>query len=271
MARNTIAMQTDIAPGTIEIIEGFSTAITLPERADLLVAEIIGSVASEEGMYTSIRDARLRHMKRPNDPASYIPARCQTVAVPASYSLHHKGEVGWDTASPPVRIACNSPWLLPLSTPQLWEDFDFAEDDPPGAGRHGLEAPLRFVVEAQAVEANSRSLAEQLQIQGMEAERAVETADGIACSLSGISCWPRLGLDEGGGADEPPIIVESRGMRGEPRYSHWQTVLPLVGAEPLRVEVDDVIFVEPSIDISEEVDTPPRYEIRTTVENQSSV
>ena len=69
LARATVAFVQDpstpdhIAPGTIEVIEGFSTAITLPERADLLVSEIVGSIASEEGMYTSIRNARLRQMK----------------------------------------------------------------------------------------------------------------------------------------------------------------------------------------------------------------
>ena len=91
-ARATVAAAVargELEPGTIEVIEGFSAAITLPEPADLLVAEISGSIASEEGMCHSIRDARLRHMARPDDPASYIPARCQTVVVPASYSLNH--------------------------------------------------------------------------------------------------------------------------------------------------------------------------------------
>merc|ERR1719272_1468610 len=74
-ARATVAAAVargEIEPGTIEVIEGFSAAITLPEPADLLVAEISGSIASEEGMCHSIRDARLRHMARPDDPASYI-------------------------------------------------------------------------------------------------------------------------------------------------------------------------------------------------------
>ena len=68
-ARATVAAAVargEIEPDTIEVIEGFSTAITLPEPADLLVAEISGSVATEEGMCHSIRDARLRHMARPN-------------------------------------------------------------------------------------------------------------------------------------------------------------------------------------------------------------
>ena len=34
-------------------------------------------------------------MKRPEDPASYIPARCQTLAVPAACSVHHREGCAW--------------------------------------------------------------------------------------------------------------------------------------------------------------------------------
>ena len=74
----------------VEVIEGFSTAISLPEKVDVLVAEIAGSVASEEGAYATIRDAQARFLKRPYDPASYIPARIETLAA----------------------SACNRPWLV---------------------------------------------------------------------------------------------------------------------------------------------------------------
>ena len=96
------------------VIEGLSTAITLPEKVqsttdlsvpflhdnhddfstciiwkvDLVLAEIVGSVASEEGIVATIADARLRHVKSPNDPSSFIPARVQTWAAPAAYSPH---------------------------------------------------------------------------------------------------------------------------------------------------------------------------------------
>ena len=36
-----------LAPGLIEVIEGFSTELTLPEKVDLCVFEICGSLASE--------------------------------------------------------------------------------------------------------------------------------------------------------------------------------------------------------------------------------
>ena len=53
-----------LVPRVIEVIEGFSTDIELPERVDLLVCEIAGSIASEEGMYATIGDARRRFMQR---------------------------------------------------------------------------------------------------------------------------------------------------------------------------------------------------------------
>ena len=47
----------------ITVLEGFSTDITLPNniKADFAVAEIIGSVATEEGAYATILDAYM-HM-----------------------------------------------------------------------------------------------------------------------------------------------------------------------------------------------------------------
>ena len=209
-ARSSVAEAADIAPGTIEVIEGFSTTITLPERADLLIAEISGSIASEEGMYASIIDARRRHMKRPEDPASYIPARCQTLAVPAACSVHHRDGCAWLASGPPVRLGCESPWLLPLSAPQLWEDFAFggaAEALPPLPGT--ATTALAFRVCAATAAANARELSEQLEAQGVSAERAggrgrslAELTKDVALSLSGLACWPRLVLDPGGGEAE---------------------------------------------------------------------
>ena len=78
----------DLIPaGVVQVFEGFSTDITLPEKVDLLVAEIVGDVASAEGLVTTMRDAQQRHLKRPHDPLSYIPQRVVTLASPASYLL----------------------------------------------------------------------------------------------------------------------------------------------------------------------------------------
>ena len=73
----------------VTVIEGKSTEVCLPERVDLLISEVVGSVASEEGLYATIADAHARHVKRPTDPRSWIPHRVQTLAAPCSYALHY--------------------------------------------------------------------------------------------------------------------------------------------------------------------------------------
>jgi SAM-dependent methyltransferase len=88
-ARQAVAEAKDVAPGVVEIIEGYSTEVTLPQKADLVLAEIVGSVASEEGLCATILDVQRRHAKRPNDPRSFIPNRVQTWCAPASYALHY--------------------------------------------------------------------------------------------------------------------------------------------------------------------------------------
>ena len=88
-ARAAIKKASDVPTGTIQVIEGFSTSIDLPEKVDVLVAEIAGSIASEEGAIATIRDAQSRLVKQPGDPSSYIPYACQTIGAPASYALHY--------------------------------------------------------------------------------------------------------------------------------------------------------------------------------------
>ena len=98
---------------TVEVLEGFSTAITLPEKADLVVAEIVGSIASEEGMYATIRDAQARLVKRPELASSWIPSRCQTWVAPATYALHYAlgpPQFDWGKLKEPVRLSCLYVW-----------------------------------------------------------------------------------------------------------------------------------------------------------------
>ena len=62
----------------VEVIEGFSTEVTLPEKVDLVVSEIVGSVASEEGLYATTADAHARHVLRPTRADSWIPHTVET-------------------------------------------------------------------------------------------------------------------------------------------------------------------------------------------------
>jgi hypothetical protein len=70
----------------ITVIEGRSTAVTLPERADVLVSETIGNDPFDEGILDTVRDARLR-LLRPGArlvPAS-VAARVAPVDVPETF------------------------------------------------------------------------------------------------------------------------------------------------------------------------------------------
>jgi len=62
--------------GRIEVIEGHSTRVDLPQRVDLLVHEILGEVASIEGAAHVLRDARARLLAPPPLPGvrTSIPA-----------------------------------------------------------------------------------------------------------------------------------------------------------------------------------------------------
>ena len=75
LARAAVRKAKDIPEGTIEVIEGLSTKITLPEKVDLVVAEIIGSIASEEGLHATLRDVHERHVKDPKSEKSFIPVK----------------------------------------------------------------------------------------------------------------------------------------------------------------------------------------------------
>ncbi|TYB45787.1 class I SAM-dependent methyltransferase [Nonomuraea sp. PA05] len=61
----------------VELVHGTSFDLTLPERAEVCVAELIGSIASAEGMLAAVSDARARLLA---PDAVVIPAACRTIA-----------------------------------------------------------------------------------------------------------------------------------------------------------------------------------------------
>jgi hypothetical protein len=62
----------------VHLIRGFSDKITLPERCEVLVHDLIGNIASAEGMIPFIEDAKQRLL---TPDAAHIPERCVTCAV----------------------------------------------------------------------------------------------------------------------------------------------------------------------------------------------
>lgn len=63
----------------IEVVEGRSTSIALPEKADVLVGEILGNDPLAEGILSTFRDARERHLK---PRARMVPGAVTVFALP---------------------------------------------------------------------------------------------------------------------------------------------------------------------------------------------
>jgi len=242
----------------ITVVEGFSTDFTLPggEKADFAVAEIVGSIASEEGAYATILDAHRRLMKNPSDPASWIPNRMQTFAAPASYALQNLFRPpGFDWTKldgEPVRFNCRDEGLQLLSDPIVVEDVAFAEIE-----KGVQKKDATFTVDGARVEDNIKKFNKEY-VRGRVGD-ADELAITAANSFSGVALWPRLTLDD-------TIQVNTRQYpNGDHQKSHWQTVLPLMAPEPVAVKGGDEIAVTFDFDVSSEVTKPSSYKIRGTV------
>jgi len=65
----------------VTLLPGWSSQVELPERADVLIAEIIGNDPAEEGVMETFADARKRFLV--SDPRM-IPGRVQTFAIPVT-------------------------------------------------------------------------------------------------------------------------------------------------------------------------------------------
>jgi protein arginine N-methyltransferase 1 len=241
----------------ITILEGFSTDITLPEKADFAVAEIVGSVASEEGAYATIVDAHKRLVKNPYEPSSWIPNRIQTYAAPASYTLQNlflPPAFDWTKLQgEPVRFNCRDEGLQLVSNPVLIEDISFADIDKGGFQKK----QVTFTVDGERVDKNRIAFLEEFKrgrIQ--EAETLSITA---ANSISGIALWPRLLLDDN-------VDVNSRNYPdGGHQKSHWQTVLPIMNEIPVPVKGGDEVCVTFDFSVPTLVTTPPSYKISGSV------
>ena len=242
----------------ITILEGFSTDITLPEKVDFAVAEIVGSVASEEGAYATILDAK-RLLKNPNDPKNWIPNRIQTYAAPASYSLHNlflPPAFDWTKLNgEPVRFNCRDEGLQLLADPVVVEDISFADIE------KGVQTKkqITFTVDGSRVEDNIKKFNEEFtrgRVDGAD-QLAITTAN----SISGIALWPRLMLDD----DDAQIISARHYPDGGHQKSHWQTVLPIMSPEPVAVKGGDQITVTCNFEVSAEVTKPPSYKISGNV------
>ena len=249
----------------ITILEGFSTDITLPDgvKADFALAEIIGSVATEEGAYATILDAHKRLVKDPSNPSNWIPSRVQTLAAPASYTLHNlfqPPEFDWGKLKgDPVRFNCRDEGLQLLADPLFIEDISFADIEE--QSKNSSKKNLKFIIDEQRVEDNTIAFYEEFRNARLDNNEAEKMAKTTGRSLTGIALWPRLILD-----GEGSIEVNSRSFpTGGHQKSHWQTVLPIMCDVPVVVKGSDEVLVDVDFDVSDDVLRPPTYRLEVDI------
>ena len=198
----------------ITVLEGFSTDIALPDnaKADIIVAEIVGSIATEEGAYGTILDAHKRLMKDPTDANNWIPSRIQTWAAPASYTLHSlftPPEFDWTKiAAEPVRFSCRDYALELLDDPQCVEDICFADIDKLAAKANGgggggtTKKQLSYVASGDRIQANEATFVDEYKKGQLSKAQVAELAPKAAHSCTGVAFWPRLMLPGSHDAEE---------------------------------------------------------------------
>jgi type I protein arginine methyltransferase len=144
----------------LQLQRASSTELELPERVDLCVSEIIGTIGSSEGVTRSLCDARARLLK--SEGGRMIPHRCITYVAPLELpqalrdtptfsreAYPYLGKV-FECAGGPLDVrlcVTNVDAGSLLSKPEVFEDLRFNEDsDPPGSRRISLvmERPGRL-------------------------------------------------------------------------------------------------------------------------------
>lgn len=270
LARQTIAKVglNDI----ITIIEGYSSSITLPEKVDFVVAEIVGSIASEENAYATIRDAHKRFVKNPNSPNNWIPNRIQTYAAPASYTLHNiftPPAYDWSKIrkEQPIRFNCRDEGLQLLSNPQLVEDFFFYNPDSSPSSSSGQNKKLEFITDSNRIQENEKAFEKEYKDGRLPPNEISDISRDTSQSFSGIAFWPRLIIQDAAmnfdQKQKEPILVNSRQYPdGGHQRSHWQTVLPIMTDLPVfQLKGNDRIEVTWEVTDPSSVKESPKYSI----------
>lgn len=126
----------------IVLLQGNSLELELPEKVDIVVSEILGGIASTEGQWVLMQDARRRFLR---EGGRMIPARCVTriAAAALPQSVHQLPRLSREGARYASRIfeLVGHPFDLRfgianfdpadiISTPGTFEDLDFQAPSP---------------------------------------------------------------------------------------------------------------------------------------------
>jgi len=254
----------EIAEGQIEIIPGYSTSVKLPEKVDLLIAPLVGGIATEENILLAVKDAQKRHLRDPSNPRSYIPAGITTYVAPVSFALHSTvlAPPRYDELKgQPLRIGSQDRIVQLQSEPQVFESFRLSDTALPSASSwKPKQSPFRFTVSEKQLAASTESYTEVLRKEGLQEPERTQTALATAAGFSGLAFWPRIVLDESGQS-----FIDSRGPSGEESKSHWPTLLSLMTPVPKTVAAGDVIDIEAAVEFPSDVKTPVTYKLSGSV------
>ena len=127
----------------ITVLHGYSTDVQLPERAELLIHEIIGEVAGCEGVVAAVLDAKSRHLLPCGNAPCSVPARALTLCAPSEWpAAEYFASLPHPMLAAPGARALKLPGLprsTLLASPQPFEDLDFANAEPAASSSSELE------------------------------------------------------------------------------------------------------------------------------------
>lgn len=200
--------------GVVRVIQDDAVKVELPEKVDLVISEIVGSIATGESCVDIIRDARRRFLKAaPAQRPQMIPARCQTFVAPVSYAYHRLYKPGTPGMNRQLKLNTMSRQLTFLAKPQMLENFDFE-----AAGGDDLTEVRELTFDV--------------------APAAAAAAGGF----SGFAFWPRIELEA---KASPESVIDVQG-----RPSAWPYVVVLTSPLPVAVGAPGRIRLTSDVDVS---------------------
>ncbi|MDG4773615.1 hypothetical protein [Solwaraspora sp. WMMD792] len=202
----------------ITLLRGVSTELDISPKAEVCVAEIIGSLAGAEGVAAVLTDARRRHLTA---EAVVVPARCVTLAAPVAFRRLFAGG----------RVAFAAESLGYLRTIFEWHGAPFDV-------RLRIKHPARDALLADG------QVVEVLDLNGhlpLEQRRSVRLTIERPGMVDGVLTWLRLwGLPDGEPLDALRVA------------SNWACIyFPLFDSEHV-VEAGDVLDLTVTSTLSED-------------------
>ncbi|AQW55697.1 50S ribosomal protein L11 methyltransferase [Streptomyces violaceusniger] len=195
----------------ITVVEGLSTEVELPERVDMCVSEIIGTLGGSEGAGPVLRDARERLVK---PGGMFVPHRSATTAVALDLGSAAGGE---PPGFPPAAFGFVEEIFAAVGRPfDLRVCLAGLQDVPEARERSYLSG----AVEVEPLEFNG-----ELRPEGVDTAELTFTRPG---SFSGLALGMRLWVAE----DDVPIdsLFE---------WSNWTPVYAALSEEGLPVRPGD--------------------------------